>query len=412
MAQPDRPALDPEFVGLVRSALSHLYDHAYLQNHPLVSCLAVQKSLDGLTRAQELRRILLESIEQLATGSSSDSQNQSARAYAVLSHRYVDGLSMEEIGNELGLSQRSLYREYKKGLEAVASLLWDLMQGAEKQDATPVIANDRAQVVRAELNHLRPALQLQPVELGSVLQDTLSMLGRLVGGIDARVVLDSPQKWPTLMADRVTLRQALLSVLNYLLHAVHGTLTIRIGQDELVVQVGDPVDDLTPVLSELQSSPLAVAQALIEAQGGRLVVSVENTFWQIRIHLPSPARPIILMVEDNADTVTLFRRYLVAHHITVIAAANGAQAMQLATELQPQLITLDVMMPGEDGWEILQKLKEAPATRHIPVVVCSVLQEPALALSMGASDYVTKPLERVALLNLLQRYLGSLLPAQ
>jgi CheY-like chemotaxis protein len=97
--------------------------------------------------------------------------------------------------------------------------------------------------------------------------------------------------------------------------------------------------------------------------------------------------------------------------MAVVGAKDGAPALRLAAELQPRLITIDVMMPNLDGWEVLQRLKTTPETAHIPVVVCSVLHEPELALAMGASDYLTKPVQQADLLAVLERHLGRPTPA-
>ena len=72
-------------------------------------------------------------------------------------------------------------------------------------------------------------------------------------------------------------------------------------------------------------------------------------------------------------------------------------------EARPDLITLDVMMPSMDGWQVLRDLAQNPATQHIPVIVCSVLKEPELAFSLGARAYLKKPVDRLELLATLAR---------
>jgi CheY-like chemotaxis protein len=70
-------------------------------------------------------------------------------------------------------------------------------------------------------------------------------------------------------------------------------------------------------------------------------------------------------------------------------------------QLQPEVIILDVMMPGIDGWELLQRLKTLRETQLIPVIICSVINDPELAFALGASQYVPKPVTREALLRAL-----------
>ncbi len=91
---------------------------------------------------------------------------------------------------------------------------------------------------------------------------------------------------------------------------------------------------------------------------------------------------------------------------------SGADALALLRQLTPQAIVLDVMMPHQDGWEILQALRQEPACATIPVIVCSVLREHDLALSLGASDTLVKPVSQPALLDVLRRWLGTLHPVE
>ena len=90
----------------------------------------------------------------------------------------------------------------------------------------------------------------------------------------------------------------------------------------------------------------------------------------------------------------------------VVEAADGPEGMRLARELRPDCITLDVMMPGMDGWAVLSELKADPELTEIPVVMLSILDERNLGFSLGASDYLTKPVDRDRLRDVLQRFAG------
>jgi AraC-like DNA-binding protein len=127
------------FQHAVRSALLHLYDNAFLQNHPLTATWAGETSGDRLTHVQDLRRVLLDSVERLRPQSTA--HGDAARAYAVLTYRCVDGLTIEEIERKLGLSRRQTYREFNKGIEAVAVQLQDLLS-ARVHNATPSNTGD------------------------------------------------------------------------------------------------------------------------------------------------------------------------------------------------------------------------------------------------------------------------------
>lgn len=421
LASPETGIPDSQFARLVHGALSHLYDPASLQNHPLVSMLSLDVSPDHVTRAQSVRRILLECLEMLKPEMREPEQAKAARAYAILTYRYVDGLSMEEIADKLALSLRQTYREHEKGIKAVASLLWDRMQrekgtGPPAPETAP--AADRLEAVQAEVNRLRQAGGIsEPVNPGEILEGVRALLAPITGHTGTQIQMPPPDTWPTVIADRVMLRQAFLNLLSHALYSTTRDLTITVQQEPVNLAINVREDPSGAIRQSLGSGVatqdpdkvgLAVARALIEAQGGHLEVRDQDKPWEAQISLPVPGRQIVLVIDDNADIVALFQRYLGAHRVSVVGATDGEQALRLAAELQPQVITLDVMMPQQDGWEILQRLKDSPDTRHIPVVVCSVLNEPQLAFSMGASAYVIKPISQVALLTTLQRYLGPL----
>src|SRR5512134_2879124 len=96
----------------------------------------------------------------------------------------------------------------------------------------------------------------------------------------------------------------------------------------------------------------------------------------------------------------------------MIAAASGDEALRLAREKKPDVISLDVLMPGMDGWTVLRALKADPITAPIPVVMVSMLHDRDIGHALGASDYLTKPFDRQKLVTALRRFRrdGSLRP--
>jgi CheY-like chemotaxis protein len=404
---------DSEYTRLVRSALAHLYDHAYLQNHPLVSVLDLDADADRVTRAQGLRRTLLECIEALRPEEHGQDYAQAARAYAILTYRYVDGLSMEEVTEKLALSKRQAYREHRKGLEAVASLLQNRAQDRGKTTAT-----GRLEAAQAEVAHLRQAVQPEFLSLQRILEEVFGLLAPVAQRRSIQIRMSSPETWPSVVADRVILRQTLMNLLSYALRIVQANLfiTANYAEEGLLIDICEsPATTNTPVLPTPDREPdevsLAVTEALLEVQGGHLEITGREGKWCARVTLPTSGSKTVLVVDDNTDIVTLFQRYLGGHDVRVVGATEGEQALRLAADLQPQAIALDVMLPNQDGWEILQELKRSPDTQHIPVIVCSVLNEPDLALSMGASDYITKPVSQIGLLEVLQRWMGPVQPS-
>ncbi len=111
----------------------------------------------------------------------------------------------------------------------------------------------------------------------------------------------------------------------------------------------------------------------------------------------------ILCVDDDPDAIEILRNYLVPEGYAVTAAYSGDEGLKLAEQIRPSLITLDIMMPGKDGWQVLRELKHNPATRDIPVVIHSMIDNKPLALALGAMEVMPKPVEASALLSLVQR---------
>jgi DNA-binding response OmpR family regulator len=115
--------------------------------------------------------------------------------------------------------------------------------------------------------------------------------------------------------------------------------------------------------------------------------------------------PKVLVIDDEAPIRLLCRVNLEAEHIEVLEAEDGPEGLELAKSEQPDVILLDVMMPGLDGWEVLQRLLEDDQTREIPIVFLTAraeLRDRARGLELGGVDYVTKPFNPTELAPLVQ----------
>jgi two-component system cell cycle response regulator len=108
----------------------------------------------------------------------------------------------------------------------------------------------------------------------------------------------------------------------------------------------------------------------------------------------------ILVVDDILPNVKLLEAKLTAEYFDVLTASDGASALELANAETPDIILLDVMMPGMDGFEACERLKANPKTRHIPVVMVTALSDVndrVRGLKAGADDFLSKPVNDVAL---------------
>jgi len=172
---------------------------------------------------------------------------------------------------------------------------------------------------------------------------------------------------------------------------------------------------------------LAITKRLVEQQGGRISVESELgrgsrfTFTLIAVEPSSEARPIeeaaksqltgvsgrltplVLIVDDEVPARELLASYLEPEY-RVAMAESGVEAVEEAQRLRPDAITLDVMMPGSDGFETLVALRKNPATADIPVIILSIVDQKQVGFALGAADYLIKPVRKPTLLEAIHRH--------
>jgi signal transduction histidine kinase/CheY-like chemotaxis protein len=126
-----------------------------------------------------------------------------------------------------------------------------------------------------------------------------------------------------------------------------------------------------------------------------------------RVPLPDETEGAILVIDDDPDAADLLTRALEKGGYRVLVASSGMEGLVLATKHRPLAITLDVMLPGMDGWSVLGALKSDPDTADIPVIMVTLLQDRQMGFSLGASDYLTKPVDPENLRRVLARHVAS-----
>jgi CheY-like chemotaxis protein len=122
-----------------------------------------------------------------------------------------------------------------------------------------------------------------------------------------------------------------------------------------------------------------------------------------RANAPHP-KGTVLVIDDDPTARDLVERLLVKEGFRAETATSGVEGLRLARELRPTIITLDVMMPQMDGWTVLEKLKQDADLRDIPVVMLTIVDNRNLGFALGASEYLTKPVERDRLALMLNKY--------
>jgi CheY-like chemotaxis protein len=337
-------------------------------------------------------------------------QSPDWRAYRILELRYIEGLSPNEVMNRLALGKSQYFRDQARVLDALTRVLWEQWQRtrATATPATEVSGAAPGELVHAETERLCAQATWEAVDVAEVLDDLRAVMDPLARAQDAAVYFTPMQRLTILHADRVMLRQAILTIVTHALDVARGgrvgvsgfaqsgetgICVVARGSGPAVPPAGD---------AQEQEVGLEICCQLMAAMRGTLCLGItECGDWEARLAWPVAEPCVLLVVDDNAAFVDLFRRYLAGYNWQVVGATTGAEARQIIAEARPTVIALDVMMPREDGWEFLMALKAGADTRDVPVVVCSVLNEPQLALTLGAAAYLAKPVAQQALLRAL-----------
>jgi CheY-like chemotaxis protein len=142
----------------------------------------------------------------------------------------------------------------------------------------------------------------------------------------------------------------------------------------------------------------------------RLPIEVREPEAESEVESKSIAAPppmegkTVLVIDDDADTREVLERFLNRKGFHVECASSGQDGLRLAKELHPAAITLDVMMPGMDGWAVLSTLKSEPELADIPVVMLTIVDDKNLGYSLGATDYMIKPVDRERLAEILMKF--------
>jgi PAS domain S-box-containing protein len=259
----------------------------------------------------------------------------------------------------------------------------------------------------------------------------------------------------TLCADRVRFKQVLFNLLSNAVKFTpeggkvridstvsHGQLFISVtdtgvglapSDQEVVFEEFRQVQNSSTKPNEGTGLGLAITKRLVEQHGGKISLRRElgkgSTF---TVSFPVTAQPVqeptnwtslererasddeekplVLVVDDDSSAQELLATFL-SDDYRVAIAANGKEAVAKASELQPDCITLDILMPGGSGLETLERLRNKPETSHIPVVIVSIVDEQNVGFALGAASYFVKPVKKEALLAAIRQHVRTKSPA-
>jgi len=398
-----RADFDEEICNLYRN----LYDLIYLRNCPVAEMLVPDPSLSRKERGWRVHHLLQDVIEELDPGADAPIFSREWRRHQLLVLRFVERLNPNQVAKELGISSRQYFREQKAALQTLADVLWNrCVKDAEantETDAPPAEESlQQMQLLRLETARIQQASR--NAHPGEVIRGVLPLLQELATGRKLEFHSSIPEELPATSVNRSLLRQMLLGSLALLVENAEDAI-IRLGLDDAKteIRIRATVDPPEAFLATDQAR-LRIAELEEMATLGKACfasVGSEGRVIGFEMRLPAAQRTL-LAVDDNKDVLELYSRYLEDSGYQVITAQDARTALELARNADPRVITLDLMMPDQDGWELLQLLLNQPETRHVPIIVCSVLRQRTLALSLGAVAFLEKPVSRQALLGALQ----------
>ncbi|MDA8218432.1 MAG: response regulator [Dehalococcoidales bacterium] len=412
MAKATGDLASADFAEVVRDALLHLYDTTYLRTHRLSRLLARRADGTAGLEGKELFQVLLQAVEALRPPPGTRTDSPAWRKYRLLELRYLDALSAQSVMRELAVSKTQYHRDHGMALAAVAATLQERYQASLDNDAAtgqavPEGANALAEAEQVAL-HSAPEF----LDASSTVAELLALFRPVCAENHTTLTVSIKRHLPRIHVDRSTFRQVVLGLLNSALERCDGgTLKVGVARQGPAVELslaasgGQNADGSHPT-EAAGHTEIEVIRHLVGIAGGTLRVSPPSAgdCWSAEVTFPAARRPLVLVVDNHPDFLGLIARYLGESNWDVLGATNVAEARGLVLECKPNVILLDVMMPREDGWDLLMALKQQRGTKDIPVIICSVLREPQVARALGAADYLPKPISQEALAAALARW--------
>lgn len=398
-----------DFISVLGDAYEHLYDLVYLRTHRLATLLVRQDTGNKREIVWELHHLLLDVIQELDPGPQAPITSREWRRHRLMALRYTDGLTPQAVADQLAISRRHYYRELEAALDAIATILWERYIVNPKQTPHQYSIVEDTELNRLELLRLEAARAAQSnryTGLPSMVDGILALLHEqiqqraLIPNVDLRDPL------PNIAVDSQLLRQMILAAVGYMIEvAARDSLRIIAYPSGQKVRLELGVQQLS--IASVENARLRLNSFKELAQLGSVETDIpegDDLPLEFHLYLPIEPQPTILIVDDNQDTLLLIQRTLSAHNYAVITASTAKAALEIAPQLQPMAITIDLMMPDMDGWDLMQAFNNHPNTRAIPIIVCSVLRQKELALSLGAAAFLEKPISEEELLGLLGNF--------
>ncbi len=375
----------------LKEALARLYDPEYLP--PTTLYLAVGCPVQEGRAA--VRSTVLRAIESLKPPADTPHSAQIRLIYDLLYKRFALKLTQEETAYQLHVSRRTVNRLQQSALETLTNLLWERSQLTapsapgltQPMSSSPAQASNWNAQLERELASLTAKTPHVRADVGEVVHDVLGIVHALTPKLTAEVKVMSMQPNLVVTVHPVLLHQILLSVLVHLMRATTADAIALYAR----LEDGNAKLTLTGRVAAADFSVEALTQDVPSAKELTIETLLEGDRVFIWLTAPSVGKVTVLAVDDNEDMARFYQDCTIGTRYHIVPVTGGNHLFDAIKTHAPNVIVLDIMLPDIDGWRLLMRLHEDPATRDIPVIVCTVIREEALALALGAAGYLAKP---------------------
>jgi CheY-like chemotaxis protein len=399
---------DEQVIDAVQGALRQLYDSQALRSNPLVAALGLA---DSQIAASELRQVITEAIHALRPDAAVPPEAGAWRIYEILEYRFLQQMGQIELARQLGLSVRHLRREEHRAIEMLAQALRPLLlsRGAERNANAEELVS-----AGTDLAWIGEHGLASQVDIAAAVSEAVGLAHPLAVARRIAVEVDVPPAPVVVSMQPVALREMILQLLTAVIcHTTDSSMRVQVRPSDQAVEIEIEAawQGLRPEARAECQYALQMARQIARRCGVAVEANLESDCFTATLTLPQTPGVPVLVIDDNEDALRLLRRYAVGTPFRILSASTLTQGLVLAAQTRPQIIVLDVLMPNVDGWQVLAQLLHHPLTMQAPILVCSILTQEELALSLGASAYLRKPVTRQAFLQALERHLRRAEPA-
>ena len=442
---------DKEFFAMISRIVGAAVENALLYNDVLEKSKELEDSNEQLRMSkmwvEEANAQLVQANQQLE-----DASRLKSQFLANMSHELRTPLNSIIGFTNLILTDEAQppTGEQKEGLDIVLKNAKNLLS----------LINDILDLSKIEAG--RMTISPEDFDIGAVVKDALTTVEPLVGDKPVKLIREIEPGIPSLNSDSARIKQIVLNLLSNAAKFTdkgHIKVIAKIIENNLVALAvedtgtGIPLEYLDVVFEEFRQVDgsntrkhggtglgLAISRKLAQMLGGDLTVRSEvgkgSTFTltvplvyrppesgrrtlesgalnlsfregELRPAVSPQTNNLVVCIDDDQEVLLLLKNHLVSEGFEFYGVNDSRNAVEIIRQYKPVLVTLDIMMPNKDGWQILQELKSDPELKNIPVVIHTVVDNKALAVSLGAESYLTKPVEAERIISVVRGLTGT-----